>query len=134
MSATAHRRRRLRPSILALVPLLAVFEAGCGTGIASLHRVPCDAPEGSSCSLGTLAAGDHDARLLVSQYLDGASPVHNPHPIGVRYDTGGGEWRVFNQDGADVPVGATFHVAEVHALLLDDFESQDLLGWSTSEP
>jgi hypothetical protein len=40
----------------------------------------------------------------------GAPLVTNPHHLGVFYVDGLARWAVFNQDGADMPLGAGFHV------------------------
>ncbi len=34
----------------------------------------------------------------------------DPHPIGVMFNTAEGHWNIFNEDGADMPLGATFNV------------------------
>jgi hypothetical protein len=53
------------------------------------------------------------ARLLVTQNWNpggGLGGVYNAHNIGVWYDTSLGQWSIFNQDGANMPDGASFNV------------------------
>jgi len=54
--------------------------------------------------------GNPSARLLVTQNLNpnAGAQRYNRHNIGVRYD--GTRWRIFNQDGAAMPLGASFNV------------------------
>ena len=54
--------------------------------------------------------GNPSARVLVTQNWnpDGEAGHYNPHNIGVSYD--GKRWRIFNQDGAAMPFGASFNV------------------------
>src|SRR5262245_57689913 len=54
--------------------------------------------------------GNPGATLLVTQNWNpgGGSGVYNDHAIGVYYPGGG--WAVFNEDHADVPLGAGFNV------------------------
>ena len=40
----------------------------------------------------------------------GIGGTYNPHPIGVSYDTGSGQWAIFNEDGASMPLSAAFNV------------------------
>jgi hypothetical protein len=57
-----------------------------------------------------LTNGNPNAILLVTPNIDpgGIYGVGDDHPIGVFYD--GSNWRIFNQDGAAMPVGAAFNV------------------------
>lgn len=56
-----------------------------------------------------LANGNINAVILVTQ--DFGSGVYNAHHIGLVYNAAsGGRWRIFNQDGTAIPVGATFNV------------------------
>jgi hypothetical protein len=54
--------------------------------------------------------GNPSARVLVTQNWNPNGKVghYNPHNIGVSYD--GKRWRIFNQDGAAMPFGASFNV------------------------
>jgi hypothetical protein len=54
--------------------------------------------------------GNPSARLLVTQNWNpnAGTGRSNPHNIGVSYD--GTRWRIFNQDGAAMPLGASFNV------------------------
>jgi hypothetical protein len=54
--------------------------------------------------------GNPSARVLVTQNWNpnGVAGHFNPHNIGVWYD--GKRWRIFNQDGAAMPFGASFNV------------------------
>ncbi len=54
-----------------------------------------------------LLDGNPCARLQVTRSADGAA---NAHSIGVYYATGVGQWAIFNQDLAAMPVNAQFHV------------------------
>jgi hypothetical protein len=38
------------------------------------------------------------------------SGVYDNHPIGVWYNTGSGEWAIFNEDGVSMPISAAFNV------------------------
>jgi hypothetical protein len=40
----------------------------------------------------------------------GSGGVYNPHPVGVFYNSSAGEWAIFNEDGAAMPIGASFNV------------------------
>ena len=58
-----------------------------------------------------LANGNPNAIILVTlNWKPGGvcGCVYNNHPIGVEYT--GGMWRIYNQDGAAIPVGAAFNV------------------------
>jgi hypothetical protein len=57
-----------------------------------------------------LTNGNKDAIILVTPNFDpgGVGGIADNHPIGVFYD--GTKWRIFNQDGAAMPVGAAFNV------------------------
>jgi hypothetical protein len=58
-----------------------------------------------------LTNGNPNAIILVTpNYSPGGSCgcVFDDHPIGVKYD--GSKWRIFNQDGWNMPVGAAFNV------------------------
>lgn len=60
-----------------------------------------------------LLNGKPNARLLVTHNYNpgGSSPgVHNAHNIGVWYNAAIAHWTVFNQDGAEIPIGASFNV------------------------
>ncbi len=48
--------------------------------------------------------------LQVSRTYTTNSSAHDPHPIGVWYDSGVGQWTIFNEDLANMPVGASFNV------------------------
>jgi hypothetical protein len=56
--------------------------------------------------------GNPSARLLVTMNLSpyGVPAVVDNHPIGVRYDPGFLKWAIYNEDVADMPVGAAFNV------------------------
>lgn len=51
--------------------------------------------------------GNPSAILMVTQNWE-PNDIFNPHEVGVWYS--GGKWRIFNQDGEDMPVGATFNI------------------------
>ncbi len=104
--------------------------SGCNLGLSGQVQHTCTGPSGNTCSLGTVAQGDPNARLLVTQVMSGTA-VYNPHPIGVYY---AGLWRVFNEDLAPMPEGAIFNVAVIQVLLQEGFESGDRSGWSASAP
>ena len=40
----------------------------------------------------------------------GSGHTYDAHPVGVWYATGSGQWAVFNEDGASMPLGAAFNV------------------------
>jgi hypothetical protein len=60
-----------------------------------------------------LLNGNPAAPVFVTHAVNpgGAPLVTNPHLLGVFYADGVARWAVFNQDGADLPLGAGFHVA-----------------------
>jgi hypothetical protein len=53
--------------------------------------------------------GNPNAYIQVTPLLNG-STVYNNHTIGVWYDTGRGQWAIFNQDGAAMSVNTAFMV------------------------
>jgi hypothetical protein len=56
--------------------------------------------------------GDSGAKVFVTQYAgapDSLGYVENPAEVGVYYTSG--TWRIFNQDLADMPLGANFFVS-----------------------
>jgi hypothetical protein len=56
--------------------------------------------------------GNPDAVLVVTPNWnpDDSPGIYNNHPIGVWYDSATQRWVIFNQDLADMPVGAGFNV------------------------
>jgi hypothetical protein len=61
-----------------------------------------------------LTNGDPNAVLIITPNWNpgGSSPgIYNNHPIGVVYIQG--KWRIFNQDNANLAVGAAFNVLVV---------------------
>ncbi len=62
-----------------------------------------------------LTNGHPDAILLVTPNWNPGSVggVYDDHPIGVYYS--GGKWKIFNQDLATIPVGASFNVTVLTA-------------------
>ena len=56
--------------------------------------------------------GNPDAILVVTPNWnpEGSPGIYNDHPIGVWYDFEAQRWAVFNQDLAEMPVGAGFNV------------------------
>lgn len=55
--------------------------------------------------------GNPDARLVVTprwNLTPGSSGVYDDHPIGVWYD--GARWTIYHEDGAPMPLGASFDV------------------------
>ncbi len=79
--------------------------------------------------------GNPDAIVLVTQSWNpgGGGGVYNDHQIGVAYT--GAEWSIFNQDGATMPVGASFNVTVVDPpFFADGFETGDTSAWSATTP
>lgn len=107
-----------------------VWDGTCDIGVQA-GLLTCDSPVGSFCRLPGVADNDPDARILVTQLSTG---VANPHTIGVFYDTLTGQWAVFNQDQAAIPVNAKFNYAKITVLLADSFEGNGLEGWSAVTP
>jgi len=58
-----------------------------------------------------LTNGNPDAIILVTPNWNpgGVGGQYDNHPIGVYYS--GSKWRIFNQDGVAIPVGASFNVS-----------------------
>jgi len=110
-----------------------VYDNSCDIGLGFRGAITCSAPVGETCggSLTAIASGDPSAKVLVTQLWSG---VYNPHPVGVLYDPFAETWKVFNEDLADMPVNARFHVAVIHVLLTDDFETGDTSAWSAVAP
>jgi hypothetical protein len=56
--------------------------------------------------------GNPNAVLTVTPIWNPPSSVgvYNDHPIAVYYDAGVGRWAIVNQDGAQMPTGASFNV------------------------
>ncbi len=52
------------------------------------------------------------ASVFVTQNWNppGSTGIHNDHVVGVSYSTHSEQWSVFNQDGAAMPVGASFNI------------------------
>jgi hypothetical protein len=59
-----------------------------------------------------LTNGKPDAEIMVTQNQTQVPGVEffNPHQVGVRYNSGKKRWAIFNEDGAPMPVGASFNV------------------------
>jgi hypothetical protein len=59
-----------------------------------------------------LTNSNRNALILVTQSLnpDGGLGVFNPHNVGVFYFAAGDKWGIYNEDGAAMPVGASFSV------------------------
>lgn len=76
-----------------------------------------------------LINGNPSARLLVTMNLspDGIPAVVDEHPVGVWYSPGFQKWAIYNEDVADMPVGAAFNVR-----VLDAASSNTLLQVATS--
>jgi hypothetical protein len=64
-----------------------------------------------------LLGGEPSTVLSVTQnWNPGGGPgVYNDHPVGVRYGEKVRKWSVYNEDGARMPVGASFNVAFLDA-------------------
>jgi hypothetical protein len=59
-----------------------------------------------------LTNGQPNAKLLITQDFNpgGTGGTYNPHNVGVWYDTAAGEWGIFNEDLASMPLGVSFNV------------------------
>ncbi|MBA2374746.1 MAG: serine/threonine protein kinase [Rubrobacter sp.] len=59
-----------------------------------------------------LTNGEPDAFLLATQNWNPGEDggTYNDHPVGVWYDSGRGQWAIFNQDLAEMPENAAFNV------------------------
>lgn len=77
-------------------------------------------------SFTALDAPDLDGRpsevLFVTQVWDEEGPVYNDHPVAVSFDTAAQRWRILNEDGAAMPLGARFHWARATVVHRCDFE------------
>jgi hypothetical protein len=56
-----------------------------------------------------LTNGNPKAQIQVTQNWD-PNGVYNDVSVGVWYDSDAGEWAVFNEDGSDMPTGASFNI------------------------
>ncbi len=110
-----------------------VYDNTCAIGLGNRYLFTCNSPELNRCGMGGLIENGNPAvRLLVTQLWDASAPVYNPHPVGVYYEAG--IWKVFNEDLANMPIGAKFNVAVIDVLLDDDFETGDFTAWTTVVP
>jgi hypothetical protein len=96
-------------------PVTAAFNnTGCSFGITVPSDITIDisrdCPRNSLWFDNPFTNGNPSARLLVTQNWNpnGGAARYNPHNIGVSYD--GTRWRIFNQDGAAMSLGASFNV------------------------
>ncbi len=80
-----------------------------------------------------LINGHPDAQLIVTQNWNpgGEGGVYNDRPVGVAF-TATGRWSVINEDGGDMPEGASFNVLVGHSLATADVDTDD--GDVTSAP
>lgn len=89
-----------------------------------VHKATADSISGHTSTIDYPLLNDKpNAVFLVTQNYNpggGAVGAFNSHPIGVWYD--GSKWRIFNQDLAAMPVGASFNV-----MVLNDLTA---LPWS----
>lgn len=60
--------------------------------------------------------------LFVTQLWDEEGPVYNNNPVAVSYDLGTGRWRIVNDGGGAMPIGARFVWARARTLHRCDFE------------
>jgi hypothetical protein len=106
--------------VLLLTPGLVAAEGSAAPPVAqaphvvNLHYVHLATPENTS-SIATrldhpLLNGSPEATFFITQIWapTGGDGVYNSHPVGVWYD--GAYWSIFNEDKADMPVGAAFNV------------------------
>lgn len=80
---------------------------------------------------------DPDLLLLVSPIWTAPGQltgVYNDHPTGVWYDPLLDDWAVFNEDEADMPLGAHFHIFATRVIYENGFEHGLLTGWSAVFP
>ena len=77
------------------------------------HATPENASEDGTYLDDPLVNGESDAALTVTQNWNpgGGNGVYNDHTVGVRYDDGRERWEVYNEDGSELPEGASFNVA-----------------------
>lgn len=77
-------------------------------------------------SFTALDAPDLDNRpsevLFVTQVWDEEGPVYNDSPVAVSFDPAAQRWRILNEGGAAMPLGARFHWARATVLHRCDFE------------
>jgi hypothetical protein len=69
---------------------------------------------------GAIRDGDDRAALFITQnWVPGTgSGVYNDHPVGVVHRQFENRWVILNQDGADMPLGATFNVKAIYVSAL----------------
>lgn len=77
-------------------------------------------------SFTALDAPDLDGRpsevLFVTQVWDEEGPVYNDNPVAVSFDAAARRWRIVNEGGAAMPLGARFHWARAAVVHRCDFE------------
>jgi len=77
-------------------------------------------------SFTVLDAPDLDGRpsevLFVTQVWNEEGPVYNDNPVAVSFDPAAQHWRIINDGGAAMPLGARFHWARAAVVHRCDFE------------
>ena len=102
-------RWRIFNQDFAAMPANAAFNVSVGAGFVHVAT-----SSNTSAHITTLndsrLNNDPNAAFIVTPNWNpgGASGVYLNHPIGVYYT--GGRWRIFNQDGASMPLGAGFNI------------------------
>ncbi len=84
-----------------------------------------------------LVIGNPEAMVLVTHNSNpggGIIGVDNDHPIAVSYSELWGSWVILNQDGAPMPLGASFNVLVLTEIFSDGFESGNTSAWSNTVP
>ncbi len=78
--------------------------------------------------------GNPDAIVVVSQHMMELGMFHNPHYIGMYYNSGNGRWGIFNEDLAPMPIGARFFLGVATLIADGDFETGGTETWSAATP
>ena len=84
-----------------------------GGGTELLQTVTSSNRSGDSTSINNTATNNlPNAILFVTPNFNpgSISGTYDPHPVGVRYDTGSGQWAILNEDGASMPLSAAFNI------------------------
>jgi hypothetical protein len=92
--------------------VLAVPSNNVGTSVFVQTSTGANTSGDSTFINNPLTNGQPSARLEVTQNWDpgGVGGAFNNHNVGVWYDTFAGEWAIFNEDVASMPVGVSFNV------------------------
>jgi hypothetical protein len=127
-------------------PLGATFnvfpETLCATAIEPsgydfvIHVAEATNTAGSYTLLDHPALNDRPNAIILATTNTSFPAALDPRPIGVGYTGSLGHWGILNEDGGDMPLGATFNllIPILDLIFVDGFESGDTGAWSGTVP